>query len=103
VGSFGHPALDEVTPSPSPEHDTVYDALEAKIQFTGLMAPDVSRGLWDVPELRNLPPLNDKTPNSLKQPFTKTTKLLLGYDVDVVVKLQPKLLVRVWVSGRFRF
>ncbi|KAI9864255.1 MAG: hypothetical protein M1813_003173 [Trichoglossum hirsutum] len=28
---FGHPALDEGTPSPSPEHDAVYNALEAKI------------------------------------------------------------------------
>jgi len=81
---FGHEGLVQ-SPVPNPA-DNLYSSISAKISFIGLQAFDVDRGLWDVKQPRNLQ-LGPNAPQSLLKPFFKTTKLLLGYGVDLTITL----------------
>ena len=82
--SLGHDGFDK-NPSPNPADD-IYSSLSAKISYVGLQAFDVDRGLWDVNGPRKLP-LGPDAPQDLQKPFYKTTKLLLGYGVDLTITL----------------
>ncbi|KAJ8131566.1 hypothetical protein O1611_g2061 [Lasiodiplodia mahajangana] len=63
---------------------------EVTLTYTGICSFDVRRGLWNIDDFRTLlPQLASTAPPDCKQPVYKTTKLLLAYGVDLVLKL-PK-------------
>ncbi|KAF4335363.1 hypothetical protein FBEOM_10772 [Fusarium beomiforme] len=56
--------------------------------YTGIGVFDVKRGLWDINDFRTLlPQLASTAPPDCHQPLYKTTKLLLAYGVNVILKL----------------
>ncbi|KAI0097924.1 hypothetical protein GGR51DRAFT_552818 [Nemania sp. FL0031] len=65
-------------------------AFEVTLRYTGICPFDVKRGLWNIDDFKTLlPELVSTAPPDCKQPVYKTTKLLLAYGVDLVLKL-PK-------------
>lgn len=81
---LGHDGLKD-DPAPA-SADDIYSSISTKLSFIGLQAFDVDRGLWDVKKPRDLR-LGPQAPKDLEQPFWKTTKLLLGYGVDLIITL----------------
>ncbi|KAF2106090.1 hypothetical protein BDV96DRAFT_654961 [Lophiotrema nucula] len=59
-----------------------------KVDCANIQPFDVMRGLWDIQDFRNvLPVLSEGAPQYLEEQFYKTTKILLAYDVDMVVEV----------------
>ncbi|KAK0108484.1 hypothetical protein ONS95_003288 [Cadophora gregata] len=73
---------------------------EIWLEYTGIQSFDISRGLWDIEGFRDtLPPLLATAAPVLKNPILKTVKVLIGYDVDVVIKLPGSVLSTLPVTG----
>lgn len=63
------------------------------LECTGIAAFDVSRGLWNIDSFRTvLPSLSATAEASLSKQIFKTTKLLLGYDVSIVLELDSTII-----------
>jgi hypothetical protein len=82
---FGHDGFSN-DPTDTPTTNALYSRITASLSWTGLKTFDIDRGLWDIKHPHNLP-LGSSAPSNLKFPFYRTTKMLLGYGVDLTLTL----------------
>ncbi|KAF1994233.1 hypothetical protein P154DRAFT_527201 [Amniculicola lignicola CBS 123094] len=90
--SLGFPQLDQESPVAA-DLRKYFGNGSLTIRCTGLASFDVFRGLWNIDGFRTiLPPLFPSAPERLKEPVFKTSKFLVGYDVEVVLELDALFL-----------
>jgi hypothetical protein len=91
-GDFGFPELDTTSPSRKADLAKIVGNGRMTLKCARIAAFDVFRGIWNIDGFRTvLPPLTKDAPKELGQKICKTTKLLLAYDVEVVLELEKTL------------
>jgi len=88
--SLGHPALDQGSPvTLTVTQKQLLSQATATVTFKGKPAVvDVDRGMWDV-NTNLMPKLSPSAPAEIRQPYVKTTKLLLAWGLEINIKF-PK-------------
>lgn len=84
---LGHPDLDSVPEDDFTELQGKFlSMIKASVTFDGEpQALDVERGFWEVHSLHF--PTSDNAPEYIKQPFVKTTRLLMAWGLTIDVTL----------------
>ncbi|KAH6878140.1 hypothetical protein BKA58DRAFT_376586 [Alternaria rosae] len=85
---LGHPDLDQAKPlDVSSIAMDLYKIIDVQLWFMGgpAAAVDVERGLWNYQGFRDLGKLSEDAPSYLREPFCKTTKLLLAWGLRMEI------------------
>ncbi|KAK2759271.1 hypothetical protein CKAH01_16687 [Colletotrichum kahawae] len=70
------------------------------LRYTDLQAFEVNRGLWNISSFRTiLPELARTAPNNLKNEVFQTTRVLLAYNADLVLRLPAELFGKLFPRG----
>lgn len=83
---LGHPLLDQAKTHEKLTDDQkkFINSLSATLTFIQKpYAGNVSRGLWDVSDIRSMFPLQPNAPKSVKNPVCKTSKLILTWGIEI--------------------
>ncbi|RSL44908.1 hypothetical protein CEP53_011017 [Fusarium sp. AF-6] len=71
------------------------------LRYTDIHAFDVNRGLWNIPGFRSiLPELARTAPANLREKVFQTTRILLAYNADLVLRLPAELFAKLFPRSK---
>ncbi|KAF2716981.1 hypothetical protein K431DRAFT_288927 [Polychaeton citri CBS 116435] len=86
---FGH--LDSTTnPIPLSAHEALGD-YQVTLSYSGMAPFRITRGLWNIEDFRDCLKLKEDAPDRLKHERFRTNVLLLGYGVQIKVRIPDKI------------